>query len=88
VAHRVAGGAEHQRAAGVEVAQHVDHRMLDLARRDADRAVLDVAVRRVALADGVDACASRWKVLARPAMSLAMVAENIRVRRWPAWPRE
>ena len=53
-AHRLARVAEHQRAGALEIAQQIDHGVLDLARRDADRAVLDVAVRLVA-AQGVDA---------------------------------
>jgi hypothetical protein len=55
VASPVAGGAEHQRAAGVEEAQHVDHRQLDARGRDADGAVLDVAVRLACADRGVDA---------------------------------
>ena len=49
-----AGGAEDQRAGALEIAQQVDHRVLDLVGRHADGAVLDVAVRLVP-ADGVDA---------------------------------
>ena len=54
VAHRLAGGAEDQGAGGLEVAQHIDDRPLQLAWGHAHGAVLDVPVRLVA-ADGVDA---------------------------------
>ncbi len=47
VAHRLARGAEHQGAARLEEAQHIDDGVLDLVRRDADGAVFDVAVRLV-----------------------------------------
>ena len=60
VPHRLAGVAEHQRAARLEVAQQVDDRVLDLVRRDADGPVLDVAVRLVAHAACRSAAASRW----------------------------
>jgi len=53
-AHPVASVAEHQRARGLEKAQHVDHGQFDFVRRDADSAVFNVAVRLVA-AHGVDA---------------------------------
>jgi hypothetical protein len=53
VAHRLARGAEHQRAARLEEAQHIDDRVLHLARGHAHGAVVDVAVGLVA-ARGVD----------------------------------
>jgi hypothetical protein len=48
----VAGGAEHQRAAGVHEAQHVDHRQLALARRDQHRLIVDVDVGRALVGGG------------------------------------
>jgi len=49
----VAGIAEHQGARRFEQAKHIDHRMLDLVRRNADDLVFDVAVGLVAV-DRVD----------------------------------
>ena len=48
MAHAVARGAEHQRSRRLEVAQHVDHGVLALARRHAHGAILDVGMRLVA----------------------------------------
>ena len=53
VPHALARVAEHQGSGAFEVAQEIDHRVLDLIRRHADGAVLDVTVRLVA-PKGVD----------------------------------
>ena len=54
MAHRFARLAEDDGAARFKIAQHVDTRMLDLIGRDANGAIVDIAM-RLALIDSVDA---------------------------------
>ena len=49
--HRIAGVAEHDGAGRFDKSQHIDDRMFDVARCDADRAVFDVGVTAVAARD-------------------------------------
>ena len=44
VAHAVAGGAKHQGGAGLEIAQHVDHRMFALVGSAAHGAIFDIGM--------------------------------------------
>ena len=53
MAHRFARLAEDDGAARFKIAQHVDARMLDLIGRDANGAIVDIAM-RLTLIDGVD----------------------------------
>ena len=49
--HRFTGGAEHQRRAGLDQAQHIDRGQLHFAGGDAHGAIVDVGVRRFRSAD-------------------------------------
>ena len=53
MAHAVARGAEHERGRRLEVAQHIDDRMLDLVRGNPYCAIFDVAMGLIARG-GVD----------------------------------